>query len=25
MDYIWDNGLIPVGTPVWVHGPDVPT
>ena len=20
MDYIWDDGLIPLGTTVWVHG-----
>ena len=19
MDFLWDTGLIPVGTPVWVH------
>ncbi|HAP76831.1 MAG TPA: hypothetical protein DCR14_12195, partial [Acidimicrobiaceae bacterium] len=20
MDFIWDSGLVPLGTPVWVHG-----
>jgi lipoprotein-anchoring transpeptidase ErfK/SrfK len=24
MDFIWDNGLIPKGMPVWVHGVDPP-
>ena len=19
MDFLWDSGLVPVGTPVWVH------
>lgn len=22
MDYIWDNDLMPIDIPVWVHGPD---